>query len=85
MRPNCECCDRNLSPSAHDVWICSFECTWCDDCRAGFAEHRCPNCGGVLTARPPRAPEKLLSAPASTARILNPDCLAALSKRTQQA
>jgi hypothetical protein len=29
MRPNCECCDQDLSPSAEDVWICSFECTWC--------------------------------------------------------
>jgi len=56
IRPNCECCDRDLAPDALNVWICSFECTWCAECRERFAEHRCPNCNGVLTLRT-REPE----------------------------
>ena len=36
LRPNCECCDKDLPPSAEDAMICSFECTFCRDC----AEHK---------------------------------------------
>ena len=54
MRPNCECCDRDLDPSGDDARICSFECTWCADC-AVHLDGTCPNCGGPLVARPPRA------------------------------
>jgi hypothetical protein len=77
MRPNCECCDRDLSPSQGDVYICSFECTWCADCVATFPEGACPNCAGSLQLRPSRAPHKLLTAPASTTRVVKKDCAAA--------
>ena len=33
LRPNCECCDRDLPPAA-EAYICSFECTFCSDCVA---------------------------------------------------
>ncbi|WP_255546392.1 DUF1272 domain-containing protein [Glaciihabitans sp. dw_435] len=75
MRPNCECCDRDLSAQDASVLICSFECTWCADCAAGFAGGRCPNCGGALSNRPTRALEKMAANPASTERVYNPDCL----------
>ena len=70
MRPNCENCDRDLSPGATDAYICSFECTWCAGCAAGFA-HRCPNCAGELVIRPTRSEAKLVTAPASTTRVLS--------------
>jgi uncharacterized protein len=71
LRPNCECCDRDLPPQATDAMICTFECTFCADC-AGKLEGRCPNCGGELVARP-RRPEHLLSKyPASTERVFKP-------------
>lgn len=70
LRPNCEACDRDLDPSALDARICSFECTFCANC----AEHRfaglCPNCGGALVARPPRAPGLLARFPASSERVV---------------
>ncbi|MCP2032406.1 hypothetical protein L1277_002509 [Okibacterium sp. HSC-33S16] len=75
MRPNCECCDRDVSPEDSTVLICSFECTWCADCAATFREGRCPNCGGDLTRRPTRTPAKQLGAPVSTIRVHNPNCL----------
>jgi hypothetical protein len=69
LRPNCECCDRDLPPDSLDARICSFECTFCSDC----AEHRlaqhCPNCGGELLRRPIRPLSKLANNPASTTRI----------------
>ncbi|MEJ0026854.1 MAG: DUF1272 domain-containing protein [Rhizomicrobium sp.] len=26
LRPNCECCDKDLPPDAMDARICTFEC-----------------------------------------------------------
>ncbi|MBX0300369.1 DUF1272 domain-containing protein [Cryobacterium sp. 1639] len=74
MRPNCECCDRDLSPATDAAYICSFECTWCADCVRSFPGGACPNCGGSLQLRPTRAPHKLAGAPASTTRVLSPGC-----------
>ena len=28
LRPNCECCNRDLPPDSPDALICSFECTF---------------------------------------------------------
>ena len=54
LRPNCECCDKDLPPSATDAMICSFECTFCRDCVDNRLGGRCPNCGGNFVARPIR-------------------------------
>jgi hypothetical protein len=76
IRPNCECCGRDLPPDAADAYICSFECTWCAECVKTFPASACPNCGGALERRPIR-PERLLAEhPPSTRRVLTPDCLA---------
>jgi len=72
LRPNCECCDRDLPPDSADAMICSFECTFCRDCVANVLKGRCPNCGGELTPRPRRPVEKLARNPASTQRVHNP-------------
>ncbi|MBS1164642.1 MAG: hypothetical protein H6R00_667 [Proteobacteria bacterium] len=68
LRPNCECCDRDLPPSA-EAYICSFECTWCPDCATGVLNGVCPNCGGELVRRPVRPAGKLAANPASTLRV----------------
>ena len=73
LRPNCECCDKDLPPEAADAMICSFECTFCRDCTETSLAGRCPNCGGDLVARPIRPTEKLATYPASTTRVLKPD------------
>lgn len=54
LRPNCECCDRDLPPESTDARICSFECTFCRDCVDGKLHNVCPNCGGGFTQRPIR-------------------------------
>jgi len=69
MRPNCECCDKDLPPGSADARICSFECTFCATCAAGTLRGSCPNCGGELVARPLRADKLLSRYPASTQRI----------------
>ncbi|MEO6623727.1 MAG: DUF1272 domain-containing protein, partial [Burkholderiaceae bacterium] len=48
LRPNCECCDRNLPPDSIDARICSCECTFCVSGAEDKLRGRCPNCGGEL-------------------------------------
>lgn len=69
LRPNCECCDRDLSPSSRKAWICSFECTFCENCMKERLQGVCPNCGGELVRRPIRPAAKLAVYPASSTRI----------------
>ena len=78
LRPNCECCNRDLPPDSLEALICSFECTFCRACADTRLEGRCPNCGGELLARPRRPAAKLAKYPASTERVFKPDgCKAA--------
>lgn len=72
LRPNCECCDRDLPGDSAEAWICSFECTFCLVCTQ-VLHGKCPNCGGELLRRPARPPEKLLKNPASAERIHKPE------------
>ncbi|MGQ7958115.1 DUF1272 domain-containing protein [Pseudomonas sp. SP16.1] len=72
LRPNCECCDRDLPPDSVDALICSFECTFCRSCAEDKLALRCPNCGGELLRRPPRPADKLERFPASGDRIFKP-------------
>jgi hypothetical protein len=72
LRPNCECCNRDLPPESADAFICSFECTFCRSCKDGALGSKCPNCGGELVARPRRPAAKLAKYPASTERIYKP-------------
>lgn len=72
MRPNCECCDRDLPADSTQALICSFECTWCAHCAATVLQGRCPNCGGELRPRPARDAALLARHPASTRRVLRP-------------
>ena len=78
MRPGCECCDRDLSPSTAGAMICSFECTFCASCANGVLKGICPNCGGNLVPRPTRAAALLGKHPVSTTRKVKPNgCVAA--------
>ncbi|MBP2314416.1 DUF1272 domain-containing protein [Azospirillum soli] len=70
LRPNCECCDRDLPPDSRDAFICSFECTFCGDCKDKQRGGICPNCGGELVARPIRPAGKLATYPASLERVV---------------
>ncbi|MGK3647901.1 DUF1272 domain-containing protein [Pseudarthrobacter enclensis] len=74
IRPNCECCDRDIAPSA-EAYICTFECTWCPECVDRFPNRSCPNCGGDLQRRPVRPAAALVNNSASQVRVFSPDCL----------
>jgi hypothetical protein len=72
LRPNCECCDKDLPPDSTEARICSFECTFCSTCADSLLGGKCPNCGGELLARPRRPLNKLASNPPATTRIHKP-------------
>ncbi|MEK6221490.1 MAG: DUF1272 domain-containing protein [Chloroflexota bacterium] len=50
MREACERCGKKLEAGGI-AFICTHECTFCDDCTAEM-EHVCPNCSGELVRRP---------------------------------
>lgn len=71
LRPNCECCDKDLPPDAADAVICTYECTFCADCASKrLPGGRCPNCGGELVRRPVRPAARLATHPASSKRVV---------------
>jgi uncharacterized protein len=72
LRPNCECCDKDMPPEAADAMICTFECTFCRDCVETKLHGVCPNCGGNFERRPIRPVGKLVKYPPSTARVFKP-------------
>lgn len=75
LRPNCECCGRDLPPQSREALICTF----CADCAETRFTGTCPNCGGELVRRPVRPHSMLAKHPASTERIrkAHPQCAAA--------
>jgi uncharacterized protein len=92
LRPNCEWCDKDLSPDSAEAQICSYECTFCADCIETHLHNVCPNCGGGFEKRPtrPRTARRpgvsLGHHPPSTQRVhLKHDRadIAALSARTK--
>lgn len=54
IRPNCECCDKDLLPDSTEAMICTYECTFCKGCVDDVLKNVCPNCGGGFTQRPIR-------------------------------
>jgi hypothetical protein len=79
LRPNCECCNKDLPPESMDAMICSFECTFCRTCATTILSGSCPNCGGELVRRPVRPASKLVKYPASTERVYKPEGCRALA------
>ena len=80
LRPNCECCDRDLPPGDRLAFICSFECTFCADCTAELGGV-CPNCGGELERRPLRPAQFFARHPVSAKRVRKADGCAPQKRR----
>jgi len=72
LRPNCECCDKDLPPETTQARICTFECTFCADCAETRFAGACPNCGGELVRRPVRPAAALARFPAQIERVTKP-------------
>ncbi len=90
LRPTCEHCNCPLPADSSAARICSFECTFCEDCVATVLGNVCPNCGGGFCPRPIRpatnwrANVSLQGYPATTKVVhkpVDPEAHAALCAR----
>ena len=68
LKPNCECCDKDLPWEARDAMICTFECTFCADCVDNVLKGVCSNCTGNFVPRPIRPAHDKAKYPPSTKR-----------------
>lgn len=59
LRPTCENCNKDLPPNCLEAMICSYECTFCQQCVDEILENVCPNCGGGFCKRPIRPSQNL--------------------------
>jgi hypothetical protein len=60
VKDKCEKCGKPV-PREADARSCSFQCTFCPDCAAGY-NHVCPNCSGQLTVRSADASPRVIQA-----------------------
>lgn len=70
LRPNCECCNKDLPPDSTEAVMCTFECTFCLSCAKTILNYKCPNCNGNLVNRPIRPLPMLEKYPASIKRVI---------------
>ncbi|MEM7711584.1 MAG: DUF1272 domain-containing protein [Pseudomonadota bacterium] len=63
IRPNCEWCDKDLPPDSAEAMICSYECTYCEDCVRDVLRNVCATCGGGFAPRPIRPRHAYRAAP----------------------
>ena len=80
LRPVCENCNKLLPPGSVEAMICSFECTFCEECVGTILKNVCPNCGGGFVSRPIRPKEKLDKYPPTDKLIHKPVDLEKLSE-----
>jgi hypothetical protein len=72
IKPNCENCGKLLPGDSSEAMICSFECTFCNDCVVNVLHNVCPNCGGGFERRPVRPAYLLDKYPVSNKVNLKP-------------
>jgi hypothetical protein len=83
IRPGCEHCNKALPPDSTEAMICSFECTFCQDCVEHVLHNVCPNCAGGFVPRPVRPQQNRIKGnylgnyPATTRIVNKPVDLAA--------
>lgn len=72
LRPVCENCGKKLSNDSTEAMVCTYECTFCEDCVKNVLHNVCPNCGGGMERRPTRPKVKLLKDPAKKEEYIKP-------------
>lgn len=73
IKTTCENCGKNLPNESAEAMICSFECTFCEDCVENVLPGSvCPNCGVNFERRPIRPNEYLEKYPACNKSVNKP-------------
>ncbi len=71
IRPTCENCNKKLPYNSSEAMICTFECTFCQDC-VTLLQQVCPNCRGGFEKRPIRPKQLLKKYPVSNVVVHKP-------------
>lgn len=58
LKSHCEKCNKELPYTSNEAYICSYECTFCEECTKNVLNFICPNCQGNLEKRPKRSPKE---------------------------
>jgi len=72
IRPNCEHCGIDLPNTSTEAMICSFECTYCEECAIEIFKNVYPTCTGNFIKRPIRPSKMIEKHPASIKKIFEP-------------
>ena len=72
IRPVCENCGKSLPNESDEAMICTFECTFCNECVENTLRNVCPNCGGGFERRPTRPVRSLEKYPAKVEPFVQP-------------
>ena len=72
IRLNCENCDKTLPNESSEAMICTYECTFCENCVENILKNVCPNCGGGFQKRPTRPKSELDKNPPRKDKVLKP-------------
>ena len=72
IRPTCENCNKSLPYNSKEAMICTFECTYCQECVENILQNICPNCGGNFVNRPVRPKHLLEKYPVSEKVVFKP-------------
>ena len=84
LRQNCENCNKILPPNSTEAMICTYECTFCEDCVNNILHNVCPNCSGGFEKRPVRPKSQLQRNPPSSTIVLKPIDVLTFKKRLDQ-
>jgi hypothetical protein len=84
LRPTCENCSAALPPSSTMAYICSHECTFCEQCAMDLFQNVCPNCGGGFERRPVRPKESLARFSSGTKETHKPADMKSHAKLSQK-
>ncbi|MEO8769043.1 MAG: DUF1272 domain-containing protein [Ferruginibacter sp.] len=83
LRPTCEHCNKPLPYNSTEAMICTFECTFCEECVSELLMNVCPNCGGGFVSRPIRPKSYLEKYPPGTVPVYKPFDLVTHAVRIQ--
>jgi hypothetical protein len=72
IRLNCENCDKGLPYDSLEAMICTYECTFCEECVENILQNVCPNCGGGFEKRPCRPKNGLIKNPPRKDKVIKP-------------
>jgi hypothetical protein len=84
IRPNCEHCGKDLPNTSTEAMICSFECTYCENCALIIFENVCPSCTGNFVKRPIRPAKAIKKYPANSKQIFKPKNLEITKKLSKK-